>query len=90
MHVISLDSNFKVLSYDANFIYVGIIKQNKILIKVCYWRPWKKYMSYNLGQMEYLLLFLSLYCFSISSNFLAYQTNTDGMAMTKGALVLVI
>lgn len=33
MHVISLDSYFEVLLCDANFIFVGIIEWNKILIK---------------------------------------------------------
>mgnify|MGYP003702825827 CR=1 FL=1 len=51
MHVISLDLYFEVLSCDVNFIFVGIIEWNKILVKG-YWKPYKK--NIYIRQKEYI------------------------------------
>ncbi len=34
MHVILLDSNFKVFSRDGNFIFIENTKYNKLMVKV--------------------------------------------------------
>ena len=49
MHVISLNSYFEILLSDANFIFIGIIKRNNILVKYVIENRVKKYKPYNMG-----------------------------------------